>query len=79
MTRIAALVATIDTQKAALDEAEEFKKSSGARRLELEGRIRNLEDAVKFRDEAAERMAIVHPDEAKKLAKSLATTQTSKS
>ena len=38
-TRIAALVTTIDTQKKALAEAEEFKKSAGARRLALEEKI----------------------------------------
>ena len=77
--RIAALVATVDTKKAALAEAEESKKSAGACRLRLEEMIRTLEDAVKFRDEAAERMAIVRRDEAKKLAESLATAETSKS
>ena len=34
---------------------------------------------MKFRDEAAERMAIVHRDVTKKLAESLATAETSKS
>ena len=78
-SRIAALVATVDAQKVALAEAEESKKIAGAHRLELEERIRNLEDAVKFRDEAAESMAIVRRDESKKLAESLATVETSKS
>ena len=77
--RIAALVATIDAQKAALAEAEESKKNVGTRRLSLEEKIRNLENAVKFRDEAAKRMAIVRRDEAKKLAESMATAETSKS
>ena len=40
--RIASLVATIDVHKAALVEAEEFKKSAGAHRLTLEEKIRNL-------------------------------------
>ena len=47
-TRMATLVATIDTQKAALVEAEGFKRSTGARRLALEEKIRKLESAVKF-------------------------------
>ena len=34
---------------------------------------------MKFRDEAAERMAMVRRDETKKLAESLATAETSKS
>ena len=53
--------------------------SAGARRLVLEETIRNLEGAVKFWEEATERMAIVRWDEAKKLAESLATAETSKS
>ena len=79
MLRIAALVATIDAQKAALAEAEESKKNAGAHRLKLEKKIRTLEDAVKFRDKAAKRMIIVRRDEAKKLTESLATAETSKS
>ena len=63
----------------ALTAAKEFKKSSCAHRLELEKKVRTLEDAVKFRDEAAKRMAIVHQGETKKLAESLATAETSKS
>ena len=57
----------------ALAKAEEFKKSAGARRLALEEKIWNLESTVKFRDEAAERMAVVHRDKTKKLAESLST------
>ena len=70
---------TIDTQKNALAVATEFKKKTGAHRLELEKKIKTLEDAIKFRDEAAKRMTIVRQDEAKKLAESLATAETSKS
>ena len=58
-SRIVAPLATIDTQKTALATAEESKKNLGAHRLELEKKIRTLEDAVKFRDEAAKRMTIV--------------------
>ena len=72
-SRIAALAAIVDGQKMALAEAEESKKKAGAHRLELEKKIRTLEDAVRFRDEAAERTDIVRRDEAKKLAESLAT------
>ena len=77
--RIAALLTTIDTQKAALTAAEESKKNLGTHRLELEKKVRTLKDAVKFRDDAAKRMTIMRQDEAKKLAESLATAETSKS
>ena len=50
----------------------------GAHRVELEKKINILEEAVKFRDEAAKRMAIVRQGETKKLAESLATAETSK-
>ena len=63
----------------ALTAADEFKKSSHAHKLELEKKIKTLEDAVKFRDEAAKRMAIVQRDKTKKLAESLATVETSES
>ena len=46
--RIVTLVATNDVQKAAIAEAEEFKRSAGARRLMLEEKIRNLERMVKL-------------------------------
>ena len=42
-------------------------------------KIKTLEDAVKFWDETAQHMTIVSQDEAKKLAESLATTETRKS
>ena len=45
----------------------------------MEKKIKTLEDAVKFRDEAAKRMAIVRQGETKKLAESLVTAKTSKS
>ena len=76
--RIASLVATIDAQKAALAGAKEFKKSTGAHRLALEDKIRNLEGAVKFRDEASERMTIVRWTKSKELAESRAAAETSK-
>ena len=76
---IAAQSATIDAQKKALAAAEDFKKRAGAHRLELEKKIKTLEDAVKFWDETAQHMTIVSQDEAKKLAESLATTETRKS
>ena len=72
-------MATIDTQKKALAAAEDFKKKAGAHRLELEKKIKTSEDAVKFRDETAQRMTIMRQGEAKKLAESLATVETSKS
>ena len=72
-------MATINTQKKALVAAEDFKKKAGAHRFELEKKIKTLEDAVKFRDETAQRMTILRQDEAKKLAESLATAETSKS
>ena len=72
-------MANIDAQKAALAEAKESKRNAGARRLSLEEKIRNLESAVKFRDEAAQRMTTMRRAEAKELAESLAAAETSKS
>ena len=47
--KIASLTATVDAQKMALAEAEEFKKSAGAHRVALEEKIRDLEGAMAFR------------------------------
>ena len=46
--KIAYLTATINAQKIALAEAEEFKKCAGAHRVALEEKIRDLKGAVKF-------------------------------
>ena len=72
-------MATIDAQKVAIAEDEGFKRSVGANRLALEEKILNLERAVKFWDEAAERMTIVRRAETKELAESLVAVETSKS
>ena len=77
--KIASLTATVDAQKMALAEAEEFKKSAGAHRIALEEKIRDLMGAVKFQDEATERMNIVRRTEAKELAENRAAMETSKS
>ena len=77
--KIASLTAIVDTQKIALAEAEEFKKNAGAHRAALEEKIQDLNGAVKFQDEAIERMNIVRRAEAKELAENQAAMETSKS
>ena len=73
------MIATIDAQKTTLAEAEEFKKSAGSHHVVLEEKIRNLEGAVKFRDEAVESMKTVWRAEAKELAENREAMETSKS
>ena len=55
-----------------------FKKNAGAHRVALEEKIQDLKGAVKFRDEATERMDIVRRAEAKELAENWAAMESSK-
>ena len=53
------MTTAIDVQKKALAVAEEFKKNADTRRIALEGKIKELEEALAFRDEAAGQMNII--------------------
>ena len=57
----------------------EFKKDADARRMALEGKVQELEEAVAFRDEAAEHMNVVRRNEAKGLADGRAAMEACKS
>ena len=66
--QIETMSADFEAQKKALATFEENRKSADARRISLEEKVKELREAIGFRDEAAERMNVVRRTEAKELA-----------
>ena len=77
--QIVTMTADIEAQKKALASAEEARKRADAHRTTLEKKIKELGEAIAFRDEAAERMSVVRRAEAKELADGRAALEVCKS